>query len=108
MLTLETVLTLIKEVTVLTVVMLVKTIIVMRIMTVNTKMTVVTDCDCLDSLILTKQHSQRFQVGATVCHCLTRFKVKIQLDHYYYDNGSYIDVHNFIWASSGLHPQYQR
>ena len=40
--------------------------------------------------------SQLFQAGATVCHCLTSFKVKIQLDHCCIGNGNYIDVHKFI------------
>ena len=30
------------------------------------------------------------------CHCLTSFKVKIQLDHYRIGDGSYVDVHKFI------------
>ena len=41
---------------------------------------------------------QLFQVGATVCHCSTSFKVKIQLDHFCIGDGSYIDIHKFIWA----------
>jgi hypothetical protein len=42
--------------------------------------------------------SQLFQAGNTVCHCLTSFKVKIQLDHFCIGDGSYIDVHKFICA----------
>ena len=42
--------------------------------------------------------AQLFQAGATVCHCLTSFKVKIQLDNLCIGDGSYIDVHKFIWA----------
>ena len=42
--------------------------------------------------------SQLFQASAAVCHCLTSFKVKIKLDHFYIADGSDIDVHKFIWA----------
>ena len=42
--------------------------------------------------------AQLFQASATVCHCSTRFKVEIQLDHFCIGDGSYIDVHKFIWA----------
>ena len=42
--------------------------------------------------------AQLFQAGATVCHCLASFKVKIQLDHFCIGDGSYIDVHKFILA----------
>ena len=42
--------------------------------------------------------SQLFQACATVCHCLTSFNVKIHLDHYCIGDGSYIDVHEFMWA----------
>ena len=40
--------------------------------------------------------AQLFQAGATVRHCLTSFKVKIQLDHFFIGDGSYIDIHKFI------------
>ena len=42
--------------------------------------------------------SQMFQVSTTVCHCLTNFIVKIQLDHFCIGDGTYIDVHKLIWA----------
>ena len=42
--------------------------------------------------------AQLFQASATVRHCLTIFKVKIQLNHQYIGNGSNIAVHKFIWA----------
>ena len=42
--------------------------------------------------------AQLFHASATVRHCLTSFKVKLQLDHYYFGDESYIDVHKFIWA----------
>ena len=48
--------------------------------------------------ILTYHVAQLFQASETVCHCLTSFKVKIQLDHFCIGNVSYIDVHKFIWA----------
>ena len=50
---------------------------------------------------------QLFQASATVRHCSTSLKVKIQLDHFCIGDGSYIDVHKFIWASSRLQPKYQ-
>ena len=37
---------------------------------------------------LSNWHSQLFQASATVRHCLTSFKVKIQLDHFCIGNGS--------------------
>ena len=44
------------------------------------------------------QNTQLFQASATVRHCSTSFKVKIQPDHFCIGNGSYIDVHKFIWV----------
>ena len=49
-------------------------------------------------MFLSEQASQLFQASATVCHCLTSFNVKIQLDHFCIGDGSYIDVHKFIFA----------
>ena len=40
--------------------------------------------------------TQLFQAGATVCHCLTSFKVKIQLDYFCIGDGSHIDVRKFF------------
>ena len=40
--------------------------------------------------------TQLFQAGATVHHCLTSFKVKIQLDHFCIGDRRYIDVYKFI------------
>ena len=48
--------------------------------------------------VLLSHSSQLFQAGATVCHCLTSFKVKIQLNPFCIGDGSYIDVHKFILA----------
>ena len=42
--------------------------------------------------------TQLFQASATARHCLTSFKVEIQLDHFCIGDGSYIDVHKFIRA----------
>ena len=51
--------------------------------------------------------SQLFHADATVRHCWTIFKVEIQRYHYCIGDGSYIDVHKFIWALSWLQPNYQ-
>ena len=47
---------------------------------------------------LKTHRTQLIQVGATVRHFLTSFQVKIQVDHFSIGNGSYMDVHKFIWA----------
>ena len=49
-------------------------------------------------LLLGLTQSQVFQAIATVCHCWTSFMMKIKLDHFCIGNGSYIDIHKFIWA----------
>jgi hypothetical protein len=54
------------------------------------------------------QSSQMFQARTTVCRCLTSFKVKLQVYHYYIGYGSYITVNKFIWTKSWLQPKYHK
>ena len=40
--------------------------------------------------------TQLFHDSATVCHCLTSFRVNIQLDHFCIGDGSYIEEKIYI------------